>query len=155
MQITLLTHSKELVRPTNTGQLVMACHGLTVERRVWQRNQPDAQLLACMTQQPSVLLYPSDDAQPVNFSGGYEHLILLDGTWQEARKMYNRSPYLQALPAWQLDNLPTSQYRLRRNQQAGALCTAEVVIALLQMAGMAQDATALQVAFEVFNQAQS
>ena len=57
--------------------------------------------------------------------------MLIDATWQEARKMYNQSPYLKALPKVSLVDAPKSIYPLRRNQIEGGLCTAECVIHLL------------------------
>ncbi len=151
MKITLLTHKRELQRLTNTGQLVIKALGDQIELCVWQRKEPDEMLLAKIARGRSVLLYPTTNATAPIFDGEIDHLILLDATWQEAQKIYNRSAYLQALPAWCLQKPPPSQYRLRRNQRADALCTAEVVIHLLQQMGDESREEGLQRAFDAFN----
>ncbi len=59
---------------------------------------------------------------------------MLDGTWPEARKMFRKSPYLDNLPVISVDLSRLSAYRLREAQAEGQYCTAEVAIALLDMA---------------------
>jgi DTW domain-containing protein YfiP len=72
------------------------------------------------------LVFPSDDkniSQKVcEISQRLLYLVLIDATWQEARKMFNQSPYLKALPKVLLINSPKSIYPLRRNQIEGGLC---------------------------------
>lgn len=62
--------------------------------------------------------------------------IMLDGTWPEARKMFRKSPWLDALPMISVDLSRVSAYRLREAHAEGQYCTAEVAIALLDLAGM-------------------
>lgn len=52
--------------------------------------------------------------------------VLLDATWTEARKMFRKSPYLDALPVLSLTPAQLSRYRLRRSTRGEHLCTAEV-----------------------------
>jgi len=59
---------------------------------------------------------------------------MLDGTWTEARKMFRKSPYLDALPVISVDLSRVSAYRLREAHAEGQYCTAEVAIALLDLA---------------------
>jgi len=153
MKITLLSHERELLRPSNSGALVLATLPEIAERRVWQRKKADAEWLEMMAEGRSVLVYPVEQLTcPALHVGELDHFILIDATWQESRKIYNRSPYLQELPALHLDAPVASQYRLRRNQQPGALCTAEVVIQLLRQQGELQSAALMQQAFELFNE---
>ena len=69
--------------------------------------------------------------------------IMLDGTWTEARKMFRKSPYLDALPIISVDLSRISAYHLREAHADGQYCTAEVAIALLDLAGDAPAAAAL------------
>ncbi len=48
--------------------------------------------------------------------------------------MFRKSPYLDNLPVISVDLSRLSAYRLREAQAAGQYCTAEVAIALLDMA---------------------
>ncbi|ECY3585381.1 DTW domain-containing protein, partial [Salmonella enterica subsp. enterica serovar Infantis] len=69
--------------------------------------------------------------------------IMLDGTWPEARKMFRKSPYLDHLPVISVDLSRLSAYRLREIHAEGQYCTAEVAIALLDLAGDTEAATSL------------
>lgn len=78
--------------------------------------------------------------------------IVLDATWQLARKMYNQSAYLKQLPSISLDSAEKSVYQLRRNQHDMGWCTAESVSMLLSALGYQQAAAQLQRLFLAFNQ---
>lgn len=149
MQIILLTHSREVSKKTNTGQLVQRVipHTQTI---IWQRTQPDKSLLQLIESGNTALVYPSEDNNTSTPHYDFENFILIDSTWQEARKIYNRSPYLQNLPSLEL--LPTSQskYNLRRNQLEGGLCTAECAIELLLVKGKTRLANELDISFNNF-----
>ena len=69
--------------------------------------------------------------------------IILDGTWQEARKMLRKSDWLQQLPTVHITPQQASSYQLRRNQQQGNLCTLEVGSELLHALGDTEEAKAL------------
>lgn len=69
--------------------------------------------------------------------------VVLDATWQQARKILNKSPWLHRLPRVSLPSTAASQYTLRRNQPPGHLCTSEAVSALLRSRGDVDAATQL------------
>ncbi|MBM7074478.1 DTW domain-containing protein [Shewanella sp. 202IG2-18] len=69
---------------------------------------------------------------------------MLDGTWQEAQKIFNKSPYLKELPKVKIETSTESIYQLRRNQRGNGLCTAESVIELLRIKGNEMTANQLQ-----------
>ncbi|WP_120513668.1 tRNA-uridine aminocarboxypropyltransferase [Photobacterium salinisoli] len=151
----LLTHSKEFGKSTNTGAL-MARTLPQCQRVLWSRTEPPEALLAQIASkafQPW-LLFPADDAHPaasfVRETGKTPLFILLDATWQEARKMVRKSPWLAKLPRLSLSVDRDSSYSLRRNQQTGHLCTCEAGIALLDLLGEHKDAKALQQYFDAF-----
>ncbi|MGR5140641.1 tRNA-uridine aminocarboxypropyltransferase [Photobacterium sp. DNB23_23_1] len=151
----LLTHPKEMGKDTNTGQLMERSlpHCL---RQIWDRVTPPQALLDMLAdpQYQPWLLFPGDDnmpAVPYQSSDGKTALfILIDATWQEARKMIRRSPWLASLPRIAFTPKGDSAYALRRNQQAGNLCTCEAGIALLETTGFNQDAEQLQQYFNAF-----
>ncbi len=95
--------------------------------------------------QHHVLLYPetADVTSPtlVKLSELKAPLLILDGTWQQTRKMMRQSPWLQALPraSFRLDkDSSPSQFRLRRNQQAQGLSTLEAIAKALFEQGHSQ-----------------
>ncbi len=75
---------------------------------------------------------------------------MLDGTWTEARKMFRKSPYLDSLPVISVDLSRVSAYRLREVHAEGQYCTAEVAIALLDLARDTEAAHALGEHFQRF-----
>ncbi|MGP1681614.1 MAG: tRNA-uridine aminocarboxypropyltransferase, partial [Giesbergeria sp.] len=76
--------------------------------------------------------------------------ILLDATWPEARKMFRKSPYLNALPVLSLQSDQLSRYRLRRSNRSDHFCTAEVAALCLALAGDAQASAVLEAWLDVF-----
>ena len=76
--------------------------------------------------------------------------ILLDATWSEARKMFRKSPYLDALPVLSLQAGQLSTYRLRRSTHDAHLCTSEVAAACLALAGEPHAAEVLTAYLDVF-----
>ena len=154
MQIILLTHQRELEKTSNTGQLVLKTLKQSSKRIVWERPSPNADLMALIEQGGVGLLYPEDtnSTRVAEIpSEVLSSIVVLDGTWQESAKMYNRSPYLHALPRVSLSPVKSSAYKLRRNQRAEGLCTAEAVAEVLEYFGNDSDASAMRVAFVRFN----
>ncbi|MGO2509252.1 MAG: tRNA-uridine aminocarboxypropyltransferase [Vibrio hibernica] len=156
LNIALLTHPNELTRATNTGKLLQQClpH---CQVHVWDRVNPPAALLEQIKQRPSYVVFPNEDAIDMNtLKTQADHtsplFIILDGTWQEAKKMINKSPWLSLLPKVILQPKQQSHYALRRNQATGNLCTCEVGIGLLTEleAGNKQEIKQLQHYFELF-----
>jgi len=149
MQIILLTHSREVSKKTNTGQLVQKLIPGT-QTIIWQRTQPDENILKLIASEKIALIYPVKDGEPTANINDFENFILIDSTWQEARKIFNRSPYLQNLPRIEIIPEKPSAYQLRRNQAEGGLCTAECVAELLRDKKCFDAANQLDVSFEKF-----
>ena len=80
----------------------------------------------------TILLYPSPDAialnklPPVGINEQKPYnLILLDGTWPQAKAIYHSSPPLSFLRACKLVGVPTSEYVIRTQPTEGCLSTLE------------------------------
>jgi DTW domain-containing protein len=76
--------------------------------------------------------------------------VLLDATWPEARKMFRKSPYLNALPVLSLQTDQISRYKLRRSTREDHFCTSEVAALCLELAGEAHAAQTLEAYLDVF-----
>ncbi|CAJ2633243.1 unnamed protein product [Trifolium pratense] len=88
----------------------------------------------------SVLLFPSDNAVSVNdlHYVGFEvkNLIVLDGTWAKAKRIYSENPWLNILPHLKLEVNEMSLYGEVRNQpKAGYLSTIESIVFALKAIG--------------------
>jgi DTW domain-containing protein YfiP len=147
MHIFLLTHQRERFKKTNTGSLVVDVLGEKAQVVAWDRVTPDPELLKSISEGSIALLYPSANSQFVSEVSDYRNYIIIDGTWQEAQKIYNRSPYLKGLPAVKIPENKPSAYNLRRNQREGGLCTAECAIEILKARGFSMLANELHSIF--------
>ena len=150
MKIHLLTHQRELARKTNTGNLAIKTTDGLVERVIWDRLHPDNKLVELIESNSVTLLYPSSEAKPLSLAG-LENIIIIDATWQEARKIYNQSPYLKGINKATLNSNKISEYKLRRNQPEDGLCTIECVIEILKLQGQNQLSKSLACEFDSFN----
>lgn len=146
----LVMFDTEPMKPSNTGRLIADILPNT-EAYQWSRTEPPQGLLDLVAHpdyQPMVV-FPASYAGPERQvlsappSGKPPLFIMLDGTWTEARKMFRKSPYLDALPIISVDLSRISAYHLREAHAHGQYCTAEVAIALLDLAGDAPAAAAL------------
>ena len=156
----LLMGDIEPIKPSNTGWLIADVVTDTFAFG-WARTQVDPALLALLNDpqwQPYVV-FPrefADDARVVHEVASNANkrplFILLDGTWDEARKMFRKSAYLQNLPVLSLHPEHLSRYTLRRAQSENHFCTAEVGAMCLALAEDTQAAEALNAYFEVFTQ---
>lgn len=151
MKFTLLTHFKELTKKSNTGRLVVDLLGDEVACQVrWDRMNPPAALLEEIESGGVALIYPGAPEERDGDFSDISHCILIDGTWHEARKIHQRSPYLHGVRRIRLRPVGISAYNLRRNQKSGCLCTVECVIEILRAVGNHADAERLQESFQAF-----
>ncbi len=147
MKFTLLTHQKELSRNDNTGSLISQLQDCVTDKVIWQRKDPNQQLVAEIQAGTAVLLTPDSSGRAITDISSINHLVILDSTWQEARKMINKSDYLKQADWFALNNPPPSRYNLRRNQIIGGLCTAECAIEILKLKQMNEAASQLEVLY--------
>jgi len=152
----------EALKPSNTGWLVA-----DVVRDTWafgwSRTEVDPGLLALLADphwQP-YLVFPGEFVPPERVvtslprteeAGKKPLFVLLDGTWSEARKMFRKSPYLDALPVLSLHPDQVSNYRLRRSARESHFCTSEVAALCLAMAGESHAAHSLAAWLDVFTE---
>lgn len=149
MKFTLLTHFKEFEKRSNTGRVVLDVLGSNAEQLRWDRMNPPASLLEEIETGGVALVYPGASDGNDDLSG-ITRFILIDGTWHEARKIYQRSPYLIKMRRVGLTPSGMSRYNLRKNQKEACLCTAECVIEILRRIGDDASANRLEEGFLAF-----
>jgi DTW domain-containing protein YfiP len=143
MKFTLLTHFKELEKPSNTGKLVLEVLGEAAEQVRWDRLNPPVRLVEEIDAGGVALIYPGPVDENCDNLASISRFILIDSTWHEARKIHQRSPYLRKVRRVTLTPSGSSQYNLRKNQKEACLCTAECVIEILRSTGRVEDADRL------------
>jgi DTW domain-containing protein len=156
-----ILYKGEAYKPSNTGRLIA---DVIVDNHafLWSRTQPDSRLLALLNdeQYAPIIIFPHQYAEaarcihypnevPTVRSGKKPLFIMLDGTWREAKKMF-KSPYLSTLPVLGVQPEKASTYLLREAAHLHQLCTVEVGIEVLRLAGDNALAEALAEYFGVF-----
>ena len=125
--VCLLMSDLEPLKPSNTGWLVADAIDGTFAFG-WARTETDPALLALLEDpqwQPFVV-FPAEYADPGRVVRAVHAadlhpvadakrplFVLLDGTWSEARKMFRKSPCLDALPVLDLSTAQKSMYQQR------------------------------------------
>jgi DTW domain-containing protein len=169
--VCLLMADIEPLKPSNTGWLIADVVPDTFAFG-WARTEVDPALLALLADpqwQPYVV-FPGEFVAPervvteLTASGGSDPqsgeawglswkrplFILLDATWAEARKMFRKSPYLDAFPVLSLEPAQVSRYQLRRSRRDDHFCTSEVAALCLDLGGEAHAAQTLEAYLDVF-----
>ncbi len=150
MKFTLLTHSREFEKRSNTGRVAVDVLGSAAEQVRWDRVHPPVRLVEEIEAGGVALIYPGAVDERGDDLTGIRQIILIDGTWQEARKIHQRSPYLHKLRRVSLKTAEKSVYSLRKNQKEYGLCTAECVIEILRRTGDISQAERVQESFLTF-----
>ncbi|MBC8353021.1 MAG: DTW domain-containing protein [Planctomycetes bacterium] len=81
------------------------------------------------------LLYPGANAATLNelpVADRPEQLVIIDGTWHQAKTIVRDVPQLRDLPCYRLDPSSPGQYRIRREPDAQSLSTLEATVAALR-----------------------
>lgn len=82
-----------------------------------------------------VLIYPGDEAEPVDALAGQpvRPLLFLDANWRKSRRLLHQFPALSALPRYALRSTGASRYRIRSSAVTDALSTLEAVVSTLEV----------------------
>lgn len=82
------------------------------------------------------LLFPRPDARDLADVPAAERpseLIVLDGTWGQAGKLYRANPWLEGLPHYALSPTAPTRYRIRRAPRAQYISTIEAIVSALRI----------------------
>ena len=156
--VCLLMADIEPLKPSNTGWLIADVVKDTFAFG-WARTQVDPDFLTLLAdpQWLPFVVFPGEFVAPERLvhtvqtrTGQRPLFILLDATWPEARKMFRKSPYLNALPVLSLNPEQVSNYQLRRSRNDDHFCTSEVASMCLDLVGETHAAHTLQVYLDVY-----
>ena len=94
---------------------------------------------------PPILLYPGPDARDLAEEppSGPVTLVVLDGTWWQAKKLFQQNPELAQLPRYSLSPSSPSRYRIRKEPALHCISTIEAIgeaLSLLEPAGFDREA---------------
>jgi len=131
----ILQHVYESIRPSNTGRLVALA-------------MPNSQIISCgggnriglpllddglLLNPATWLLWPDgpDKGSDIIESARPERVVVLDATWQQARRLYSRIAVLRTLPRLVLPAPAQQRKRLRKQHRSDGMSTIEAVAAAL------------------------
>ena len=129
-RVLVLQHPREAEKAIGTARIAALCLP-SAQIAVGVEFKDDARVQALVNDpaRPAVLLYPSEHAQDLRVAlpRGPITLVVLDGTWAQAKKLKSRNRWLAALP--QVCFLPDqpSEYRIRREPREDYVSTIEAL----------------------------
>ncbi len=136
LEVILLQHPRERRMTINTGRLVhLGIENARVFYGVHFDKVEALQNLLSDIEDPAEvgILFPSPGALDLaDHPPQLKKMIVVDGTWNEAKKMLHRSPSLQKIPRYFLKTESTSNYRIRKAPRPEYLSTVEATVALLR-----------------------
>lgn len=131
-EILILQHSRERFHPFNTARIVRKA--LAKSSVVVGFTPQLAETVLPIRQQAGVL-YPCDEATSLAELSDVERpaqLIVIDGTWHQAKTVMRDVPILRTLPKFKLAPTTPGQYRIRREPTLQSLSTLEATVAALR-----------------------
>jgi DTW domain-containing protein YfiP len=139
--VVILQHPRESDVPINTARLC-ELQLARAERHVAVRLDEVPAFRARLNDPaaPAILLYPGESARSLAESPpeGPVTLVVLDGTWWQAKKLFQQNPELASLPRYGLSPSAPSRYRIRREPAEHCISTIEAIgeaLALLEPNG--------------------
>jgi len=141
-RVVVLQHPCERDKPIGTARMATLClPGAELHEGVkWDDDALDRVLADPSGEgRPPVLLYPGPGAVDVmqHPPGQAVTLVVVDGTWWQAKKLVRQNPRLQSLPRYAFTPPAPSEYRIRKEPQDTYVSTIE---ALVHVLGALEDA---------------
>ncbi len=130
----ILQHRRERFHPFNTARIVQ--HALERSQLLVAHNVDLASQFSAMQLRNQVgLLYPGNEAEVLTelpADALPDQLIVIDGTWHQAKTLLRDIPRLQSLPRYCLAPSSPGRYRIRREPNDQSLSTLEATVAALR-----------------------
>ncbi|KAB0480797.1 DTW domain-containing protein [Vibrio sp. IB15] len=152
VELIILQHPSEEHRPMGTARILSLSlkNSVTIVGEDLSDNEQLNDMLAD-TQYQHVILYPSEHSAPVESvtrPNKKLRVILLDGTWKKAFKMWQVSSNLHALNTVHLPKDLKGNYRIRKAPSENSLSTVEAGYHLLSLLEDGRDFSPLLTAFD-------
>ncbi len=134
-RVSIIMHHREDHLTTNTATLanLVLKNSQLVRRGLPERPFQVNDLNITENEMP-LFLFPHIDAIELNQDfldnnvGKKFHLIVPDGTWSQAKKVYRRESGLSHIPCVKLPKVPPSNYKLRKTPREDGVCTYEAIM---------------------------
>lgn len=133
-KVVILQHPRERDVPINTARIAALCLP-EAELHVGVRFRGSGALARALADplRPAALLYPGPSAVDVERAppSGPITLVVIDGTWSQAKTLVRDNPELAALPRYAFRPPAPSEYRIRREPRDDYVSTIEALARVL------------------------
>lgn len=133
-RVVLLQHPRERDVPIGTAHMANLClpSSELLVGVEWDGHRELERLLSDPSR-PPVLLYPGEGARDVTTDPpeGPVTLVVVDGTWSQAKKLVKTNPRLARLPRYAFTPPAPSEYRIRREPRDDYVSTIEALVHVL------------------------
>ena len=129
-RVVVLQHPREYGNAIGTARIAQLClPSSEVFVGVEFADQPRLNALLSDPERPAIVLYPGKDARDLHREPppGPVTLVLIDGTWNQARSLMSRNPLLAQLPRYAFEPPRPSEYQIRREPRADYVSTIEAL----------------------------
>jgi DTW domain-containing protein YfiP len=133
-RVVILQHPRESDVPINTARIAeLSLSNSTLHVGLDFAADRGLQAALQNSEAPPILLYPSEGALDLarDPPTGPVTLVVIDGTWWQASKLFKLNPFLRDLPRYGLSPAAESRYRIRREPAAHCLSTIEALASAL------------------------
>lgn len=133
-RIVILQHPREAGMPIGTAHMASLCLPQASVHVGTAWDESDVLAAACADPtRPPVLLYPGPDARDIlrEPPPAPVTLVVVDGTWSQARTLVRDNPRLAALPCYAFHAPEPSNYRIRREPCDEYVSTIEALMHVL------------------------
>ena len=136
-QVVILQHPSEIKHPKNTVKLLsLLLEHLTIAVGETPQDFKDIQERLSNPKADASLVFPTQHSKPLSAVGSDQvkspkTLVLIDGSWRKAKKIFYLNPWLNALPCIALEK-QQSIYQIRKTRMKGSMSTLEATAQCLQ-----------------------
>lgn len=137
--IVIVRHERESWKSTGTARIAALALPQLRILEFGEDAQPARSALSDVLMAGAHLLFPTEQSAPWT-DNSIQQLVLLDGTWRQARRMFSKLPALSTLPRLALPPQNTAVLRLRESHFEGGRSTLESIataVSLLEGAAAA------------------
>jgi len=128
-RVMILRHYSERHRPSNSGRLA---HLALSNSEVIEIGAPERNEVVPQLEVGTWLVYPDGAPRREAPVPAPTTLVFLDATWQQARRMRRRLPYLRGVPPLSLTAIPAPD-RFRAAPAVGMVSTIEAIATALRL----------------------
>ena len=133
-RVVIFQHPRERDVPINTARIASLClPSSELHVGLSFRGTRALDRLLADQERPPVLLYPGPGARDIEATPpeGPVTLVVVDGTWWQARKLVKLNPELAALPRYAFRPAAPSDYRIRKEPRDEYVSTLEAIVHVL------------------------